>query len=185
MKQYLLYISFLIIFSSCSSYHFMKKGMWLVDQKYSTVKELSHQMIFNLDTLNFLSTDTLNIITRKKDFHKYPGSRHLVRSVLKQIPLKADSLLFIVPGKLIVFENIVDKWDPDCDIISPGRNRKYIGSVHNSLVDRKTGQAFYADRMMVRNKWTCIVYLNTMEEVGKEISRGIYRNNLYFPEEEP
>lgn len=185
MKQYLLYISLLITFSSCSSFHFMKKGMWMVDQKHFTIREVSQRMLFDLDTLSSLSTDTLSIITRKKDFHKYAGSRHLVRSILKQIPLKADSLLFIIPGKLIVFENIKDKWDPDCDIISPGHKRKYIGSVHNSLVDRKTGQAFYADRMMIRNKWACIVYLNTTEEIGKEISRGIYRSNLYFPEEEP
>ncbi len=185
MKQYLLYISFLITFSSCSSYHFMKNGMWMVDQKHSTIREVSQRMLFNLDTLNSLSTDTLNVITRKKDFHKYAGSRHLVRSILKQIPLKADSLLFIVPGKLIVFENITDKWDPDCDIISPGQQREYIGSVHNSLVNRKTGHAFYADRMIVRNKWICIVYLNIPEEISKGISRTIFRSNLYFPEEEP
>lgn len=185
MKRCCTYIFLLLCCCSCSvapRIPFIRHPLWTIDRNYRA-KEITRRMAFPLDTV--LPDHRTGTITARKDYRKHLGSGRFVRRLVSQIPMVPDSMLLVVPGRLIVFESLTDKWDPDCDIITQGHRHHYIGCVHNTLTDRYSHRPFYVDRMMARSKWLCVVYYDIPEESAKEISREIYRLNLYFPEAEP
>jgi len=205
MKKILIYIILASLCIACGTHSrivFLKNSRWSVDQQRLLVSEAVRGMKFPMSVENLTShSDSLFVITDKK-MMKRNHEQTFVCSVLGQIPTKIDTVLFVIPQKVIVFESRRDStWEPDNEIITRGRLKEYIGVFRNVIVSKKENRIICVDRMFTKGKLMGIAYvkaitspsdtlgirnpnrsLGTLMGIYKNVSVQILKNNLYYPD---